>query len=130
MNRSVSARTSGLAASRPRDLLVVGGGPAGLAAAIEARSLGLSVSLVDERPTLGGQVFRQLGLEVRDHRKLGHEHMRGRSLIQAAEGSGAELLTSTSCVALRGTDAVLVEDGERARVVSARNVLLAPGAHD
>ena len=39
-------------------LVVVGGGPAGLAAAAEGRRLGLRVTLVDENRTLGGQYFR------------------------------------------------------------------------
>ena len=112
------------------DLLVVGGGPAGLAAVDEAARLGLHVGLVDERPTLGGQIYKQPGLVVRDHRALGRDHLRGRRLIERAQGSGARLLLSTSCVSLRGTTAVLVEDGGVARTVTARDVLLAPGAHD
>ena len=112
------------------DLLVVGGGPAGLAAAVEASALGLGVALVDERPTLGGQIFKQPGLVVKDHRGLGRDHLRGRTLIDAAERSGARLLTRTSCVSLRGTEAVLVEEGGRARAVSAGHVVVAPGAHD
>ena len=112
------------------DLLVVGGGPAGLAAAVEAAGLGREVTLVDERPTLGGQIFKQPGLVVRDHRALGRDHVRGRALIEAAERSGARLLTSTSCVSLRGTEAVLVEEGGRASTLTAEHVLVAPGAHD
>ncbi len=107
------------------DLLVVGGGPAGLAAAAEARRHGLAVALVDERPALGGQIFKQPGLVVRDPRVLS-----GRELIEAAERSGAQLLLRTSCITLRGTEAVLVEEGGKARAVSAKHVLLAPGAHD
>ncbi len=41
------------------DLLVVGGGPAGLAAALEAARHGLSVVLVDEHHRLGGQMVKQ-----------------------------------------------------------------------
>ncbi|MEM1700182.1 MAG: FAD-dependent oxidoreductase [Desulfurococcaceae archaeon] len=41
------------------DLLIVGGGPAGLAAALEAASSGLSVVLVDEHFKLGGQLLKQ-----------------------------------------------------------------------
>ena len=43
------------------DLLVVGGGPAGISAARAARDAGLAVVLVDERPTLGGQIYKQPG---------------------------------------------------------------------
>jgi NADPH-dependent 2,4-dienoyl-CoA reductase/sulfur reductase-like enzyme len=67
---------------------------------------------------------------VRDARALGRDHVRGRELIEAAERSGARLLLSTSCVSVRGTEAVLVAEGEHARTVSAGHVLLAPGAHD
>lgn len=37
------------------DLLVIGGGPAGLAAAIYAASEGLATTIVEAKPTLGGQ---------------------------------------------------------------------------
>lgn len=114
----------------PLDLLVVGGGPAGLAAAVEARSLGLEVAVVDERPSLGGQIFKQPGFRVRDAHALGRDHVRGRALINAAELSGARLLLRTSCIALRGTEAVVVEEGGHAETVEAEHVLVAPGAHD
>ena len=68
------------------DLLVVGGGPAGLAAAATAAGLGLDVGLVDERPTLGGQIYKQPGpgFVVKDPRRLGRDHLRGLELIAQA----------------------------------------------
>jgi sarcosine oxidase, subunit alpha len=41
------------------DVLIVGAGPAGLCAAIQAVSHGASVLLVDENPRLGGQLIKQ-----------------------------------------------------------------------
>src|SRR5690625_3035579 len=41
-------------------LAIVGGGPAGLAAAAEAVSLGLSVALLDEQAAVGGQIYRHV----------------------------------------------------------------------
>jgi len=114
------------------DLLVVGGGPAGLAATATAAGLGLDVGLVDERPTFGGQIYKQPGpgFVVRDPRLLGRDHLRGLELIEQAEASGAELLPSTSAVAVHDGDVVLVPDGGHARTVSAARLLIAPGAHD
>ena len=41
------------------DICVVGGGPAGLEAAINAAELGAKVLLIDDNPTLGGQLIKQ-----------------------------------------------------------------------
>ena len=38
------------------DLIIIGGGPAGLSAAAAGDTLGLSTALIEERPELGGQV--------------------------------------------------------------------------
>jgi thioredoxin reductase len=90
------------------------------------------VCVVDERPTFGGQIFKQpgRGFRVTDAKKLGHDYARGRRLIEAAERSGATLLPRTSAVSIDGASVVLVEDGEHARAVQARHVIVAPGAHD
>jgi NADPH-dependent 2,4-dienoyl-CoA reductase/sulfur reductase-like enzyme len=45
------------------DLIIVGGGPAGVSAAIEARARGLSVLLLDENAAPGGRIWQ--ALEVR-----------------------------------------------------------------
>ncbi|MFQ5898628.1 MAG: 2Fe-2S iron-sulfur cluster-binding protein [Candidatus Methylomirabilia bacterium] len=45
---------------RIADLAVVGGGPAGIAAALEAARLGVEVLLIDDEPTLGGHLQWQL----------------------------------------------------------------------
>jgi thioredoxin reductase len=114
------------------EVLVIGGGPAGLAAGVEAAGTGLSVAIVDERPAFGGQIFKQpgAGFRVTSAKELGQDYLRGRRLIEAAERSGAELLPGTSAIAICGTSVVLVEDGEHAREVEARRVIVAAGAHD
>ncbi len=43
------------------DVLVVGGGPAGIAAAVSAAKSGARVGIVDENPGLGGQIWRGEG---------------------------------------------------------------------
>ncbi len=41
------------------DICVIGGGPAGLEAAIAAKELGASVIIIDDNPILGGQLIKQ-----------------------------------------------------------------------
>lgn len=113
-------------------MLVVGGGPAGLAAAARAADAGLSVALVDDRATLGGQIYKQPGpgFEVRDPRALGKDHVNGSRLIDRATRSGARIMLRTSVVSIRGEAVVLVEEGQHGRSLTARRIVLAPGAHD
>jgi D-hydroxyproline dehydrogenase subunit alpha len=40
------------------DVLVIGGGPAGMAAAVRAADCGVEVGIVDDNATLGGQIWR------------------------------------------------------------------------
>jgi D-hydroxyproline dehydrogenase subunit alpha len=139
-------------------LLVIGGGPAGLAAAAVAASRGLRTVLVDERPTVGGQIYRQPGpgFVVHDRRKLGADFRRGQALVDAARRAGARLYTGVSVASLRGTAAVLFgsspssspgssvargrffgDDADLAKMTAsttvtlhAGRVLVAPGAYD
>ena len=118
------------------DLLVVGGGPAGMSAARTAADAGLEVLLVEERPSLGGQIYKQPGpgFTVTDPAAADHSTRYGRSLIAAALGSRARVALRTAVVAVEprpdGFAAVLVPDGEHATTVVATRLLLAPGAHD
>ena len=48
------------------DVLVVGAGPAGIAAAVRAAEEGCSVGLVDENPCPGGQIWRGSSGKVKD----------------------------------------------------------------
>lgn len=42
------------------DLLVIGAGPAGMAAAATATSAGIAVTILDEQPATGGQIYRAI----------------------------------------------------------------------
>lgn len=62
------------------DVLVVGGGPAGLCASLEAAESGANVILVDENPQLGGQLIKQT------HKFFGSKHeMAGKRGIEIAK---------------------------------------------
>jgi NADPH-dependent 2,4-dienoyl-CoA reductase/sulfur reductase-like enzyme len=72
------------------DLMVIGGGPAGLAAATRAAGLGLDTVLVDEQPAPGGQIYRAIGsTPVQDRAILGEDYWHGLSLVEPFRRSGA-----------------------------------------
>jgi len=63
------------------DILVVGAGPAGLSASIEAAKQGATVLLVDENPRVGGQLIKQT------HKFFGSKHEKAgtRGIVIAEE---------------------------------------------
>ncbi len=66
------------------DFVVVGGGPGGIAAAIEAARAGVNVTLLDENERPGGQIYRQLekGFRVTDSAALGNDYEKGLQLLR------------------------------------------------
>ena len=70
------------------ELTIVGAGPGGLAAAIEAANAGIKVTLLDDNPKLGGQIYRQLEDEfvVTDAETMGRDYERGKALLREFNG--------------------------------------------
>ena len=86
------------------DLAVIGGGPAGLAAASLAARAGLATVLFDENPGVGGQIYRGItATPVRDRAILGDDYWAGAAL--AAERPASEVVTRTPCSASRAPTA-------------------------
>lgn len=78
------------------DLVIVGAGPAGLAAAATGAGLGLRTLLLDEQPRAGGQIYRNVSASSpRVQALLGADYTRGRTLVEAAIASGAVLRHDT-----------------------------------
>jgi NADPH-dependent 2,4-dienoyl-CoA reductase/sulfur reductase-like enzyme len=114
------------------DVLVVGGGPAGLAAAAQAAAAGLSVTLVDERVTLGGQIFKRMGpgFEVESPGAIGRDYAAGAQLIASVTSADIEVRLRTAVLALEGLTAIVCEDESKTSTIEAQRIILAPGAYD
>jgi thioredoxin reductase len=123
------------------DVAIVGGGPAGAAAAVAAHSLGLSVCLIDEQPRLGGQIYRQppAGFKV-DSWLAGRVYAEGKALIARAQTLAGlrHIASATVCALFPGGQAgaahgghhLLFHDNERLGRVAARYVVLAAGCYE
>jgi NADPH-dependent 2,4-dienoyl-CoA reductase/sulfur reductase-like enzyme len=117
--------------TRGVELLIVGGGPAGLSAAIEARRHGTETLLVEERPSVGGQIYKQFPKEfaVLDAAALGADHIRARELIATALSSGAEIMTNTTAWGIWGRE-VSLSGNLGAQSIRADQIILATGSFD
>jgi NADPH-dependent 2,4-dienoyl-CoA reductase/sulfur reductase-like enzyme len=106
------------------DLLIVGAGPAGLGAAVEASAHGLSVMLLDENSAPGGRIWQ--GLEARGGRDA--DDTEALALIRRFRASAAQASWDATVWALEPDGQVFWSDADGAHSVFARNVLLATGA--
>ena len=111
------------------DLIVIGAGPAGMAAARRAAESGLSVLLLDEQPTPGGQIYRDVDRASKARGPfLGKDFTDGQTLTQG--------LLHENITHLRGAVVWQIEDGTRvaftqdgkAALATGKRILLATGA--
>ncbi len=80
------------------ELIVIGAGPAGLSAAIEAKKNGMDVIVFDENSRPGGQLFKQIHkfFGSKEHHAKERGFMIGRSLLAEAKELGVRVeLNST-----------------------------------
>lgn len=111
------------------DLIIIGAGPGGLAAAVTADSLGLNTLVVDEQPEPGGQIYRSMERSRRENAHvLGKDYFAGRPLVEAFRASGVTYMPSTTVLNIANDfDVDLVSAGMTQRV-RGRRMLLSIGA--
>jgi NADPH-dependent 2,4-dienoyl-CoA reductase/sulfur reductase-like enzyme len=126
-----ASMTGAIGASR-YDLLIIGGGPSGMSAASEAATHGLTVALVDERPTLGGQIYKQLGVgfQIHSDKSLGKDARKGRALIRETDDPLITIFLKSVVVDVEEDRVLLVKEEKSSLSLYFKRLLIAPGAYD
>ncbi|MEZ5862575.1 MAG: FAD-dependent oxidoreductase [Geminicoccaceae bacterium] len=113
------------------DILVIGGGPAGLAAAAAASSAGAEVVLVDERASLGGQYFKPL---ASSHRFTGGgtdaQFRAGLELVRRVEALPVRIIREALVWGAFGADELGVVACGTSWLIRPRRLVLATGAYE
>ena len=113
------------------DLVIVGAGPAGMAAAIEAAQGSMSVVVLDEQPMPGGQVHRAIEQRKYTGKQSNLDDRDGAALVQAFRNSAASYCGGTAVWQIEREGegfAIFVSSGDAARCLKARRLIIATGA--
>jgi NADPH-dependent 2,4-dienoyl-CoA reductase/sulfur reductase-like enzyme len=110
-------------------IMIIGGGPAGMSAAVAAATQGLTCTIIDEGFTLGGQIYRK----PTNPERAPAPHPRGEQLrtevaklaqhINVRSGGSAWGIFDELRVAVTSPD-------EHTELLQPQALILAPGAHE
>ena len=116
------------------DIVVIGGGPAGMAAALSAQESGVSSVLLTERADILGGILNQcihsgFGLIYFGEELTGPQY--AERFVDKIKSSGIDILTGTSVISLKPNGAALLS-GENCGLleVRAKAVILASGCRE
>ncbi|MDN3575847.1 FAD/NAD(P)-binding oxidoreductase [Chitinimonas viridis] len=103
------------------DIAIIGAGPAGIAAAIAACAQGAHVTLVDDNPRPGGQIWRGGPSQA---------PASASSTFRQLADSQARLLSGFRVAAIPAPGQLLLEDPHRAQVLRYGKLIIASGARE
>ena len=112
------------------DLIIVGAGPSGLSAAIEAAKRGTEVIVFDENEKPGGQLFKQIHkfFGSKEHRAKVRGFVIGQQLLEEADKLGVKVELNSTVIGLYQDKEVVVKKDDKVTHYKADAIIIATGA--
>lgn len=111
------------------DIIVIGAGPAGMSAAVEAANRGASVCILDEQTSPGGQIYRNVtNVSQCQAHILGQDYLEGGALVDALIQSNVVCRTSATVWKVDTNGVVAFSHQGKAEQIQGRHIILANGA--
>jgi len=114
------------------EIAIVGGGPAGLSASIEARTYGAKVILIDENQKPGGQLFKQIHkfFGSQEHHAGVRGYVIGEQLLKDCQRLNVEVMLETIVWGIFDGNRLGVVNKNGNRIIKADKIILATGASE
>lgn len=114
------------------DLIVIGAGPAGLCAAIEAAEKGMAVAVFDENSRPGGQLFKQIHkfFGSKEHKAKIRGFNIGNELLEDANSLGVDVHLNSVVIGIYEPLRVTVNEGDHITSYAGDNIIVATGANE
>lgn len=114
------------------DLIVIGAGPAGLSAAIEASKRGMDVVVYDENAKPGGQLFKQIHkfFGSKEHKAKIRGFKIGEELLEEAGKLGVKVELNATVLGLYRDHEINVRINDEIKHVKGDAILVATGASE
>lgn len=114
------------------EIAIVGAGPAGLSAAIEAAKAGAKVTIIDENKQPGGQLFKQIHkfFGSREHKAGIRGYEIGTQLLKTVEELGVDVRLDTLAFGVFGENSLGLVSGQKCCELEAERIILAAGGQE
>ena len=112
------------------DLIIVGAGPSGLSAAIEAAKRGLEVVVFDENEKPGGQLFKQIHkfFGSKEHKAKIRGFKIGEDLLNEADEAGVKVVLNATVCGMYKDKEITVRIGDEIHHFKGDSIIIATGA--
>lgn len=114
------------------ELIVIGAGPAGLSAAIQAAEKGMRVVVFDENARPGGQLFKQIHkfFGSKEHKAKIRGFVIGQELLARAEELGVQVELNATVIGMYREKEICVMQGDKVVHYKGDNIIVATGASE
>ncbi len=115
------------------DLVIIGDGPAGMAAAINAEKYGLSVLIIGEQQSPGGQIYRNIeGIDTDIVNILGPDYSKGKILIEEFQKASVDYLRGAVVWHVQAESSFIVSyfSDNDSRQIRSNRIIIATGARE
>ncbi|WP_243978113.1 NAD(P)/FAD-dependent oxidoreductase [Vibrio natriegens] len=111
------------------DVCVIGAGPAGMKAAVRCAEAGASVTVIDEQPRPGGQIYRSVRENGHPNGDVfGPDYLRGSALVKAFNKAPIKHIAQATLWRIDEDNTVYWSQHGKAQKTVAKQIIIATGA--